>query len=442
MKKRLKILSFKAVGTVIPHTLEDVQTTLSKMGHRVFVIDIPAIDSNHLKEIAIMDALVDVEPDMVITIDSVGLVPSQYLCLNPNMKVVSWFFDAPPPFLKDMDVSLFNSRYHLFSWDKAYEDVVKSLGVSRFYYLPFATNPEIYKAQKVEKKYDVSFVGTWSDKRAKVLLDLAERGIKIDLFGNNKWEEINHPNILFHGFADNRKECPEIYSASKINLNITNDQLLTSLPLRIFDVGACNSFLLTDDQDDARSIFQKDELIIYKNTDDLEEKILYYLANESERELISQKMYEHVNKDYTYEVQLSKMLEMLDQNIPTPADRRPQGEELMVILWKTSLSLMHFSKFNEALSLLQLAAQTKTTNTQKIFVNALTLAICLKLAGREKEAENIVNQNDVLKSSYTKLLSIQDYGKLRTALYFLKETSFRSGGDIENGTAKRVSAIS
>ncbi len=143
MKKRLKILSFKAVGTVIPHTLEDVQLTLSDMGHRVFVVDIPAIEENHLKEIAIMDALVDVDPDLVFTIDSVGLLPYQYLTMRPEMKVISWFFDDPSAFLKDMDVSLFNSRYHLFCWDKAYEDVVKSLGVSRFSYMPFATNPKV-----------------------------------------------------------------------------------------------------------------------------------------------------------------------------------------------------------------------------------------------------------------------------------------------------------
>ena len=69
--------------------------------------------------------------------------------------------------------------------------------------------------------------------------ELADRGVEIYLFGNSQWGSLNHPGIRFHGFADNRTECPDIYSQSKINLNITNEQLLTSLPVRIFDVGAC-----------------------------------------------------------------------------------------------------------------------------------------------------------------------------------------------------------
>jgi hypothetical protein len=116
MRKKYKILSFKGSGTVIPHSLTDVQTTLSEMGHRVFVIDLPAIEDVKLNEIAIMDALVDINPDLVITIDSVGLIPCQYLTFSPKMKVISWFFDDPVPFLQGMDVTLFNSRYHLFSW--------------------------------------------------------------------------------------------------------------------------------------------------------------------------------------------------------------------------------------------------------------------------------------------------------------------------------------
>ena len=405
MNKRLKILSFKAAGTVIPHTLTDVQSTLSQMGHRVFVVDLPAIDENHLKEIAIMDALVNIDPDIVFTIDSVGLLPYQYLTMRPDMKVVSWFFDDPAPFLQDMDISLFNSRYHFFCWDKAYEDVVKSLGVSRFYYLPFATNPAIYKPSEVKKIYDVSFVGTWSEKREKVLLGLAEKGIEIDLFGNSKWSDFKHPNIKFHGFADNRTECPKIYSESKINLNITNEQLLTSLPLRIFDVGACNTFLLTDDQEDARRIFSRDELVIYSDQKDLAEKISFYLKNDEERQRIGQNLFKKISGEFTYEVQLNKLLTALDDKIPTAPDRQPQGEELMTILWKTALSLIHFSKFNEAVSLLNFAGQVQTNNAQKRIINALTMAVCLKLAGRDSEAEALVNQNEILKAPYQRLIN-------------------------------------
>jgi hypothetical protein len=437
MRKKYKILSFKASGTVIPHSLTDVQTTLSEMGHRVFVIDLPAIEDVKLNEIAIMDALVDINPDLVITIDSVGLIPCQYLTFSPKMKVISWFFDDPVPFLQGMDVTLFNSRYHLFSWDRAYEDVVKKMGVSRFYYMPFATNPKIYQPLKCEKKYDVSFVGTWSEKRGKVLRSLAENGVKIDLFGNTKWLEYKHPNICFHGFADNRNECPQIYSQSKINLNITNEQLLTALPLRIFDVGICKTFLLTDYREDAEKLFSRDELVIYHDMDDLISKISYYLKNDNERDSISQKMYEKVSAEFTYRVKLEQILELTVGDKMQIPDVQLDAKELNA-LWKKALSLMHFSKYEEAISHLNFINSVLTPNAQIRIVIALTLAVCLKMSGRENEAENLVKNNQILQASYARLGSIKDYGEFRAALYYLKENSFNSEGEVPNGIALRV----
>ena len=125
-KRKYRILSFKAKGVVIPHSLADIQQTLSDMGHRVYVVDATESDKS-IAEVAIMDALVETDPDLVITIDNVGIVPTQYINLKPDLKVISWFFDNPTHYAIKGH-GYFNSRYNLFCWDRAYQDAVQQLG--------------------------------------------------------------------------------------------------------------------------------------------------------------------------------------------------------------------------------------------------------------------------------------------------------------------------
>ena len=70
------------------------------------------------------------------------------------------------------------------------------------------------------------------------------------------------------------------------------------------------------------------------------------------------------------------------------------------------------------------------------------MAVCLKLAGRDSEAEALVNQNEILKAPYQRLINIKNYGEFRTALYCLKEESFNADGEIPNGSAHLISKIS
>ena len=72
---------------------------------------------------------------------------------------------------------------------------------------------------------------------------------------------------------------------------------------------------------------------------------------------------------------------------------------------------------------------------------ALSLVVCLSLANREAEAEIVVNNNDILRAPYEKLISIKNYGEFRTALYCLKKASFSSDGKINNGNPKRVATL-
>lgn len=427
---RQKILTFNAVGVVIPHTLVDLQMSLTNMGHEVLVIDLPSTPNPSLAEIAILDALLMYQPDIVMTIDTVGLVPEHYLYLCTQTKVISWFYDAPQHFL-DNSYALLGERYFVFCWDRAYEDVVKSFGIKNFIYLPLATNPLIYSPLKTTYKYDVSFVGTWSEKRERTLRKLADSGVVIDIFGDDIWLELKHENIHFHGFADNRKDCPNIYRSSKINLNITNEQLFTSLPLRVFDVGACSGFLLCDYQEDASTLFDESELCLYCDEDDLIDKISFYLNNEAERERIASGLNKRVLAEYTFEKALGKMLNHI--NVDREYEQvEVSGAVLESAAWKTCLCLISNRYAKEALPLLQYAL-SKEPNSLKL---RISLAVTLSLIGDVEKAESMVlSKTESARAHFESIFEEELYSAaFREKLYALAPGSFNAEAKVPNGS--------
>ena len=346
----LKVLSSTASGVVIPYSMMDVQAALSRQGHQVYVQDIASMSSLHEGMIAILDGLVNVKPDVLFTIDRVALLPNLVAVLENPPQAVSWFFDDPFAFIND-DYLHINSHYHIFCWDRAYVPRLKEKGFRHVEYQPFATNPLIYRPDdRGGTEYDVSFVGTASEKRIRMLKQLAGAGIRVDLFGDDGLRRVGHPNAVYHGMASNREDCPRIYSRSKINLNITNEQLITSLPVRVFDVLACGGFLLTDAQQDASELFRPgEELAVYSDPGDLAAKVRYYLEHENERNRIRQAGRAKVLEQFTFDAIVPRML---DSAFEIPADlsvNKPLDPmKLAHSLWLAGLSYLKFGCYREA----------------------------------------------------------------------------------------------
>ncbi|MFH0879037.1 MAG: glycosyltransferase [Lentisphaerota bacterium] len=347
---KLTILSSTATGVVVPFTMMDLQQTLHKMGHKVLVQDNVALNSSDVAVVAITDGLVSQEPDLFATIDHVAVVPDVLAVLDRPPRVLSWFFDNPLQILRD-DFLAINSHYHIFSWDRVYLPALKKAGYHNLYYQPFVTNPRVFKPEVPQHyDYDVSFVGTTSEKRIAGLMQLAASGIRIDIFGDESWVRVKHPNLIYHGAAANRTDCPLIYSRSRINLNITSDQLVTSLPVRFFDVLACEGFLLTDYRTDAEELFRPGgECVIYSSFQELTGLIHHYLEHERERNAIRTSGYTKVISQYTFDHVVPDMVEKTMAGRPSYVVNRPLTSDLWLRgLWLSGVSYMKFGKYRQA----------------------------------------------------------------------------------------------
>ena len=111
------------------------------------------------------------------------------------------------------------------------------------------------------------------------------------------------------GLAKTLTEMPVIFHEAGINLNITSKIIRTGLPLRIFDILSCGGFLITNYQEEIPELFTPGEdLVMYGSVDELVELCGYYLDHQAEARDIAEHGYDTLRLNYTYDLQMEKLL--------------------------------------------------------------------------------------------------------------------------------------
>ena len=185
------------------------------------------------------------------------------------------------------------------------------------------------KCDDLNYKYDVTFVGGYSDYRAWFVSQLALHGVEVHCFGN--------------GWPSGRlsyKELDGIVRSSKINLNISNSvstelgflikfpinilRLIRSLKsgglkvgtqtkARIFEVPMRGGFLLTEYVPTLEDYFKiGSEIACYTNPLDCSRVCKFYLKNELKREVIRRSGVEVARKNHSYFNRIKQLVEELE----------------------------------------------------------------------------------------------------------------------------------
>ena len=124
-------------------------------------------------------------------------------------------------------------------------------------------------------------------------------------------EELDVYKSAYKGFLKTEKDLANVYSNSKVNLNITL-QGKSGLNYRVFEVLASRGFLITDDLSDIHKNFVvSKELEVYKDVADLIDKIKFYLKNPLIAEKIALLGFSNVIKSHSYTARVKKLLDEL-----------------------------------------------------------------------------------------------------------------------------------
>jgi spore maturation protein CgeB len=232
-------------------------------------------------------------------------------------------------------------HHYFFIHSKGIEE-----GNSRGYHntslLHHAVDPSaFFPISGVEKMYDCCFVGGWSKRRQEYIEHALGVTDNIAIYGKN-WKRKNRFNkkILraIKGTYIGGYELVKLYNASRIVLNITTwgreDNKNSGINMRVLEVPACRSFLLTDGSLDMESIIHpRKHVAVYEGIEDFKNKLNHYLRNEDERDAIAQEGYLHVTKHHTYDRAVNEICgifedglslnRFLDGQRPLSAQKRP-----------------------------------------------------------------------------------------------------------------------
>lgn len=210
---------------------------------------------------------------------------------NLSMKCVAYFSDeirnrTSGPHWKELLENLERDDVYTFYWDR---ELVKQENFKNLFYLPHFVNTEIYKNKDIPIESDVMFAGRLdTDYRLNMIVDLVE-----NLGVSFKWYAIerhyqdalkrvkNNQTIekIYSGFIDNEQDMAKAINKTKIVINM-NSQGVSSLNYRTMQTLACKRLLISDERKELDLFDNK--IPIYKNSEDLKEKILFYLHNEQE----------------------------------------------------------------------------------------------------------------------------------------------------------------
>lgn len=322
----LRVLSFSVPGAAVPFSFMDCHEALRALGHTVRTVEL----HRHMRDREVLDALhaavTDFAPDLVFTIDVTGLVPE---VLRPlGIPIISWFFDDPVGFFtpdadgdraQALSLESLGSNYRIFTWDRTYVEPLLTLGAPHAAHLPFAANPRVFRPMEMSDEQrgqfacDVSFAGnSGSERQGFTRRDVigSLHAFDVRVYGDAGWEQVARGGVRFLGRIHNREELPLLYTASRVNLNLTAKQLRTAVPIRVFDILAAGGFLISDYRADFIELFDdRREAVCCRDMDDLPDMIRYWLDRPDERRAVARAGRQKVLAAHTFEHRIAYILD-------------------------------------------------------------------------------------------------------------------------------------
>lgn len=136
---------------------------------------------------------------------------------------------------------------------------------------------------------DVGFIGAWEKERCESILYLASNGIKVKVFGDEKWnayKQVKNLEIEAGIFSEDYSKALQAFKISLCFLRKMNSDKQTS---RTMEIPACGGFMLAERTDEHLELFTENkEAAFFSTNEELLEKCHYFLTHDLERKKIAE----------------------------------------------------------------------------------------------------------------------------------------------------------
>lgn len=155
----------------------------------------------------------------------------------------------------------------------------------------WAASPTYKRIDGIKKEPIVSFVGQPHGDRRQIIDQIKRAGIPVQVYGTGWGNRLGFQEMIM------------MFNKSLINLNLNNscNQSHKQIKGRNFEVPACGGFLLTEATENLNDYYELGkEVDIYNSTEELIEKIKYYLSKPEEANAIADAGYRRTISEHTY----------------------------------------------------------------------------------------------------------------------------------------------
>ena len=132
------------------------------------------------------------------------------------------------------------------------------------------------------------------------------------IVGDDGWSKLlgTEKRWDYHRELSYYNDLPRFYPCSKINFNCTSQQMKGAVNQRVFDVPACNGFILTDHRYQMEKLFEPGkEIAVYKSIEEIPELVEKYLKDEQARKQIIKAARKRILAEHTYDSRLKVLIQ-------------------------------------------------------------------------------------------------------------------------------------
>jgi len=155
-----------------------------------------------------------------------------------------------------------------------------------------------------DKEYDVILMGSPFGGRPNLIRALVDSGVNVALFGGTGWKKYQDLIPYYYGYLP-FEEIGSTIKASKIVLGSLEDHL-TGAPhmnTKIWDAVKYGQMCIATDYSpliEDYGLVEGEDIVMYTSTDDLVDKVKYYLSHPSERRRVAENLFNKVRENFDY----------------------------------------------------------------------------------------------------------------------------------------------
>jgi hypothetical protein len=223
--------------------------------------------------------------------------------------VACFFYDFGAPFDRPVDAAtapyierLQHADMRVFCWDRQAVEDLGRFGVAAEY-LPMAVNDAMFSPPVDGRARDlpIVFSGGPTPERLAALRPLAARGLSIYGYDEAGWTADAALAPCYRGLLPERDRLRDVYQRAGLTVNVTRAHGRASLNMRVFEAMACGCLVVTDQADEAASLFTPGvHLVTVPAGETLADVATTWLRDDAERRRVAAQGAAFVREHHTY----------------------------------------------------------------------------------------------------------------------------------------------